>query len=76
MLATMGKKKSRDPRNKSRHKQPRLAFHLPQELYDAFDGYVEALRPKPPESAVLRLALEEFLTRAGAWPLKQHGGGQ
>jgi hypothetical protein len=77
MLATMAKKQTakgkgeepeRNPRNKDRHVQPRLAFHLPQELYDAFKAHVAGLRPQPNEAAVLRLALEEYLMSKGAWP--------
>jgi hypothetical protein len=57
-----------NPRNIDRHKQPRLAFHLPQDLYDAFERYVDSLRPKPAEATVLRLAIEELLTQVGFWP--------
>src|SRR5262245_56702567 len=76
MPATMAKKRSRKPgdtkasdsRNVDRHKQARLAFHLPQDLYDAFQSHVESLEPKPAESEVLRLALRQYLMNAGAWP--------
>ena len=74
MIVRMAKKPSRTkPGSKrsqgvDRHAQPRLAFHLPQSLHDAFKAHVEGLRPKPNESAVLREALEQYLGRVGAWP--------
>jgi hypothetical protein len=60
--------KPANPRNVNRHKQPRLAFHLPQELFDAFNSYMASLAPQPAESAVLRHALEQYLAQAGFWP--------
>ena len=75
MLGTMPppKKKSATPRHQDRHKQPRLVFHLPQDLYDVFKAHVGALRPQPNEAAVLRLALEEYLARKGEWPPAEAG---
>lgn len=52
----------------SRHKTPRKVFHGPQELFDALTAYIEATRPQPTDSAVLRVALEEFLASKGFWP--------
>jgi hypothetical protein len=73
MPATMAKaRKPRPdgPKRQSRHAEPRESFHLPQALLDALLTYVERTRPETSKSAVIRLALEEFLTRAGLWPPK------
>jgi hypothetical protein len=51
-----------------RHIEPRESFHLPQALLDALIRYVDQTRPETTKSAVIRLALEEFLTEAGFWP--------
>lgn len=50
-----------------RHRNPRKAFHAPEELFDALDHYIAETRPQPSESAVLRLALEQFLRSVGYW---------
>jgi hypothetical protein len=52
----------------SRHLNPKLVFHLPQELLDALNGFLDTLNPPPPASGVLRVALEEYLERKGHWP--------
>lgn len=58
-----------DPRAVDRHKSPRLAFHLPQVMADAFARYLESFPdPKPSDSAVLRHALERLLREKGFWP--------
>jgi hypothetical protein len=61
-------------RPSSRHVEPRESFHLPQPLLDALVRYVEQTRPETSKSAVIRLALEEFLQRAGFWPPREKGG--
>jgi hypothetical protein len=66
MLATMAKKK---PAGQDRHTEPRESFHLSQELLDALVRYVGRTRPETSKSAVIRLALEEFLTRTGDYPV-------
>src|ERR1700722_19544459 len=38
------------------------------ELGKALDAYVESIRPRTTNTAVVSLALEEYLTRAGFWP--------
>lgn len=55
-------------RNKSRHVQPRKAFHAPQELFDALERYQDATRPRPSDSECIRTAIEEFLEKRGFWP--------
>ncbi len=64
-----------DPRSKrslglDRHTLPRRAFHAPPELFEALAACIEATRPPPSESAVIRLALEEYLEKRGFWPPK------
>jgi hypothetical protein len=51
----------------SRFQQPRLEFHLPQPLLDAFKRYVESLWPRPPEEDVLRRIFEQYLASVGFW---------
>ncbi len=62
------KRKRTDAKQQNRHKEPREAFHLPPSLREALESYIERTRPRPVKSAVLRLALEEFLERQGLWP--------
>jgi hypothetical protein len=52
----------------SRHIEPKETFHLPTAMVEALERYVAQSRPQTSKSAVLRLALEEFLVKAGAWP--------
>jgi hypothetical protein len=61
------KSRTRD-RSRDRHKQPRLAFHLPQELLDAFNDYVQSLPGPPSESSILRGFLMTSLRSLGRWP--------
>lgn len=49
---------------------PRLAFHLEQELLDAFDAWRTDTKPNPPISASIREFLREALERRGYWPPK------
>jgi len=51
-----------------RHRQPRKAFHAPAELFAALERYIAETKPQPTEASALRLALEQFLERAGYWP--------
>ncbi len=48
--------------------QGREAFQLPVRLINALADYVDQHKPTTSKSAVIRLALEEFLERAGFWP--------
>lgn len=38
-------------------------------LGTALDAYIAATRPTPTQTAAVELALEEFLTKNGHWPL-------
>lgn len=58
-------------KEKDRHVEPREVFHLPRDLRDAMLAFIASKRPAPNKSAVLRLALEEFLEREGFWPPKK-----
>lgn len=62
------KKKAKDGRKGDRHTQPRKAFHGPPELFEALAAYLAGTVPAPAKSAVLRVALEEFLAKRGFWP--------
>jgi hypothetical protein len=74
-MAKTRKPRSDGPKHGNRHAEPRESFHLPQALLDALLRYVGQTRPETTKSAVIRLALEEFLTRAGMWPPPQPGQG-
>jgi hypothetical protein len=51
----------------------RETFHLPRQLVEALEEYVRSSRPPTSKSAVMRLALEEYLRREAAWPADQTG---
>lgn len=53
------------PAQGDRHRNPRVAFHLPQKMLDAVDRYIRDHHAGLPVSAVLRLALGELLVRKG-----------
>jgi hypothetical protein len=72
MTGTMAKQKKNQ--QKDRHAQPRLVFHLSEALLAAFNEYTSTLQPRPADSAVLRLALERYLTEVGYWPPSTGGG--
>lgn len=57
-LPHMAKKKTKA---KDKHTQPRCVFHLPQELLDELNAYLDKTRPRTNKSEVLRFALENFL---------------
>jgi hypothetical protein len=65
MLAMASKKSDR---SKDRHTAPRLVFHLPQWLFDAFRAHVDGLPVEATDAAVLRAALEQYLRNVGALP--------
>lgn len=52
-------------------KSPRKAFHISDELNDALQEYLKSCDVMPRESAVMRAALRDFLTRKGHWPPKE-----
>ena len=51
-----------------RHTHPRKAFHAPAPLLGVLAKYVASVSPATTESAVIRLAIERFLTVQGLWP--------
>jgi len=75
-MLTMSKKRpgrKLDPESKrsqglDRHAEPRIAFHLEEELLAALELYRSRQRVKPPVSEVMRTALREFLKREECWP--------
>jgi hypothetical protein len=69
MLATMSKQKPKTAkRRKGGNKQPREAFHMPPELHEALLRFVADARPETTKTAVIRLALEDFLKGRGYLP--------
>lgn len=51
-----------------RHTKPRLAFHLDARLLAALERYISETKPRPTTTAVVVLALEEYLEERGFWP--------
>jgi hypothetical protein len=45
-----------------------VQVYLSPELRSALDEYIEATRPTPTITAVIEMALEDLLRKAGAWP--------
>ncbi len=58
----------KNPRNLNRHVAPRESFHLPEDLREALEAFIDHSDPKPGKSAVLRSALQDYLSRHGFWP--------
>ncbi len=67
MSATMAKQK-RTRSKPVQRTEPREAFHLPADLREALVKFVDDARPETSKTAVIKLALEEFLTKHGYWP--------
>ena len=67
MMSTMPRRRKDAPEPEP---QGREAFQLPASLIAALSSFVEQHRPETSKSAVMRLALEEFLERHGYWPGK------
>ncbi len=64
----MKKKPKRAADKQNRHAEPREAFHLPADLQAALE--VAAVLSEPPagKSAVIRFALEKYLTHRSFYP--------
>lgn len=45
-----------------------LHIYLPKQLREAFDTYIESLKPKPSATSAAAVAIEEFLEKRGFWP--------
>ncbi len=59
-----------DRSRENRHAHPRESFHLPADMQKALERLVDDTRPPTTKSAICRVALEEYLMRAGYWPEK------
>jgi len=62
-----------DPNSKrskgvDRHTKPRLVFHLDTELLEALERHISKSRIDLKVSAVLRLAVRQYLESVGEWP--------
>ena len=65
MMSTMPRRRKDAPEPEP---QGREAFQLPVSLIEALSAFVDQHKPETSKSAVMRLALEEFLERQGFWP--------
>ncbi len=65
-------RKKRPRKGKSQGRSPSypLFTRLPPELGAAFKAYVESLRPKPTDTSVLQMFIEDGLKARGFWPPK------
>lgn len=71
MMTTMPRRKKGSPPPEPLERE---TFLLPKSLFDALTVYIERQKFQPTKSAVMRMALEEFLERQGAWqPSKPTG---
>jgi hypothetical protein len=66
-IAGMAKKK---PAGDKPNRTPNYTVfaRISPELGEAFDAYVNSLRPKPTATSVLQVCIEEFLKEKGFWP--------
>jgi hypothetical protein len=62
-----GRQPDPGPKKPTRTGKP-INVWLPAPLRDALDAYVDSLRPEPSTTAVVVVALEEYLSRVGFWP--------
>ena len=66
-----GRKKDPDSKRSQgvdRHTMPRVVFHAPEEMVEAFGKYVAGLRPRSSDAAALRYILGTFLQEKGYLP--------
>lgn len=68
-MLVMAKKKKTE--YVDQHRDPRLAFHCPADIIGRLDAFVAASRPATTQSAVLRDALDEYLTAKGFPPTSE-----
>lgn len=61
-------KQTNTPSTKGKRSGRALNVWLPEDLLDALDKYVEESRPQTSAKAVVKVALEDFLTKEGRWP--------
>jgi hypothetical protein len=71
-MATPRKKRKDASGNRGRKPPQRtgkpLNVWIASELRDALDAYVEGIRPKTTQTAVVSLILEDYLAKHGFWP--------
>lgn len=63
-------KKGKPGRPPGRKPTDTIFARVPPELGKAIDDYLDSLRPAPTLTAVVKVALEEFLETQGFWPPK------
>jgi hypothetical protein len=69
-IPDMAKKKTNKPGRPSSGRTPTTTIfaRVPPDLGKAIDDYLDSLRPAPTLTAIVRVALEEFLQAKGFWP--------
>ncbi len=68
-ISAMPNKRDRKPgRPKTRKETVQVSVRLDADLVKMLNDHVDTLRPESSVRAVLQLAVEEYLERAGLWP--------
>src|SRR5262245_30383182 len=74
-VRVVGKKQSpktaKTGRGRPRAEKPkdrRIGFRLRADLAEGLDAYLASLRPRPTDTSVMEVALEDYLRGKGFWP--------
>lgn len=69
-ILNVANKKGKPGRPTGRKPTDTIFARVPPELGKAIDDYLGTLRPQPTLTAVVKVAIEEYLERHGFWPPK------
>lgn len=69
-MPRMAKQKPQPPATKRTREGVNINVWVEPELGEAFEKYLEEVRPKPTRKTAVEAALELLLTQAGRWPRK------
>lgn len=69
-MLVMPKGRNKNPESKrsqgvDRHTKPKVSFHPPLLLLEAFDQHIDSIRPETDRTKVLVMLIEEWLQRQG-----------
>lgn len=69
-MLVMAKKRQDDSEKPKPHRAAKYILYarLPPALGDVLETYIRQTKPRPDKTAVVELALEEYLARVGFWP--------
>lgn len=63
--------KAKEPKKPNRSPAYDLFARIHPDLEPALEAYLANVKPRSGKSAVVELALQEFLAKAGFWPLQK-----